>query len=179
MVTSYARRPLKAQVCEMDPTPELFDMPTHVFVAGCIVSAVRGEIRAETLRAGDRLRTRDGRHILVEKVCALSKVGGSSPIQEALRPLTVRRGTLASGTPKRDLPVTRNQPIIGGAHGATAERAAKDLGGRVTTATLSEHAPKLILVTCEDAVAINAGGIWLGPNPGARYLDTPRPEVVA
>lgn len=170
MVISARRRPLEAPIPTPRATPEDFDQPTHVFVSGSILSSVRGEIRAETLRAGDRLKTRDGRHIGVEKVEIIEGTTGSSAVQEAMRPITIRRGTLAAGSPRRDIPVTRNQPVIGGAHGATAEKPAKDLGGRVTTATLGELAPKLILVTCEETVVIGASGLWLGPNPMARAL---------
>ncbi|MEO1578050.1 MAG: hypothetical protein AAFS05_05260, partial [Pseudomonadota bacterium] len=63
MVISARRRPLEAPIPTPRATPEDFDQPTHVFVSGSILSSVRGEIRAETLRAGDRLKTRDGRHI--------------------------------------------------------------------------------------------------------------------
>lgn len=170
MVTSYRRRPDQASTRPNDPTPDYFDVPTHVFMSGATVSAVRGEVRAETLRAGDRLRTRDGRHVLVEKVSIVSKLSGSFSLMDALRPITIRRGTLGGGSPSRNIPVTRFQSVIGGAPGTTQEQMAKDMGGRVTTATLGELEPKLIVVTCEEPVHIGAAGLWLGPHPMAAQL---------
>lgn len=179
MVMSARRRPMEAQGRYSGATPEDFDHPTHVFLSGCVLCSVRGEIRAETLRAGDRLKTRDGNSVVVEKVQIFDDAAGSSAVQEAMRPINIRRGTLAVGCPKRDIPVTRNQPVIGGGHGATAQKAAKDLGGRVTTATLGELAPKLIVVTCAEPVAIGASGVWLGPNPVAPGLNQTQSRLAA
>ncbi|MEL6643978.1 MAG: Hint domain-containing protein [Pseudomonadota bacterium] len=170
MVTSYRQRPATAPVPPKEATPEYFDVPTHVFVSGATVTAVRGEVRVETLRAGDRLRTRDGRHVLVEKVAIITKLQGSYSFMDALRPITIRRGTLGAGTPSRHTPVTRHQSVIGGAPGTTLEQIAKDMGGRITTATLGELAPKLIAITCEEPVHVGSAGIWLGAHPMAAQL---------
>jgi hypothetical protein len=85
---------------------------TPCFTAGTMIATPRGEVPVETLRAGDKIVTRDNglQEIRWIGQKALSRVDmAASP---HLKPVVVRRGSLGNGLPERDMMVSPNHRLL-------------------------------------------------------------------
>ncbi len=142
-------------------------LPTHALVAGATVSTTRGDVRAEMLRVGDMLRTRDGHTTPLTAVAA--RIHQS--LSGNLRPIVFKAGSIAHGIPKRNLAVLPDQPMAKPGAGSAPVRPAKELGWRTITQPLVSTHVKFILLTCRPDAVISVGGVWAAPCPTAPRLE--------
>jgi hypothetical protein len=78
-----------------------------------------GEVYAQTLRAGDRVRSKDGNFLQIMSVNRMTLDGDYLKYHPTAQPIVIRAGALSPGLPKADLTlapyqtVHRNQRIPG------------------------------------------------------------------
>lgn len=143
------------------------ELPTHCLVAGATVLTTRGDVRAEMLRVGDALRTRDGHTTPITAVAA--RIHQS--LSGQMRPIVFKAGSIAHGVPKRNLAVLPDQPMAKPGPAAAALKPAKELGWRTITQPLVATHVKFILLTCRADAVISVGGVWAAACPIAARLE--------
>jgi Hint domain len=88
------------------------DSVSPCFTPGTLIATPRGEVAVETLRAGDRIVTRDNGlqeiRWIGQKPLSWSDMAAASH----LRPVMVRQGSLGNGLPERDMMVSPNHRLL-------------------------------------------------------------------
>jgi Ca2+-binding RTX toxin-like protein len=82
------------------------------FTPGTLIATPKGEVPVETLRAGDRIITRDNGIQDIVWTGSRTLTWPELQVAHHLRPVLVRRGTLGHGLPERDLLVSPNHRLL-------------------------------------------------------------------
>jgi hypothetical protein len=82
------------------------------FTPGTLIATPKGEVPVESLKAGDKVITRDNG--IQEVRWAGSKVLSTSSmmVNPHMRPVMIRRGSLGNGLPERDMMVSPNHRVL-------------------------------------------------------------------
>jgi hypothetical protein len=89
--------------------PSTSAIPVVCFAEGTEILTARGEVRVETLRAGDLVATVSGQGAPMKPVLWVGRrkvVLAGNPAADALRPVRIAAGALGEATPHRDLLVS-------------------------------------------------------------------------
>jgi Ca2+-binding RTX toxin-like protein len=82
------------------------------FTPGTMIATPRGEVPVETLRAGDRIVTRDNGLQEIRWVGQKPLTWTDMAAAPHLRPVLVRQGSLGNGLPERDMMVSPNHRLL-------------------------------------------------------------------
>ena len=82
------------------------------FTPGTMIATPRGEVPVETLRAGDKIVTRDNGLQEIRWVGAKPLTWQEMAVAPHLRPVLVKRGSLGNGLPERDMMVSPNHRLL-------------------------------------------------------------------
>jgi len=82
------------------------------FTPGTMIATPRGEVPVETLRAGDRVITRDNGLQEIRWVGARELGWRDLNLAPHLKPVLVRQGSLGNGLPERDMMVSPNHRLL-------------------------------------------------------------------
>lgn len=81
------------------------------FLAGTLIAMGQGEVPVETLRIGDRVRTREGDLVRVRWIGRQTVVHPFAPTLRTY-PIRIRAGALGDGVPRRDLLVSPDHALL-------------------------------------------------------------------
>ena len=85
---------------------------TPCFTPGTMIATPKGEVPVESLKAGDRVITRDNG---IQEICWVGgkKVDWATMMANPhLRPIMIRRGSIGNGLPERDMMVSPNHRVL-------------------------------------------------------------------
>ena len=82
------------------------------FTPGTMIATPRGEVPVETLRAGDKIVTRDNGLQEIRWVGAKPLSWQEMALAPHLRPVLVKQGSLGNGLPERDMMVSPNHRLL-------------------------------------------------------------------
>lgn len=125
-----------------------------------------GEVFAQTLRVGDRVRTKEGTYLEVRKIDRLTLDEGFLKYHPTAMPVVIRAGALGVGVPSGDLtlapyqPMHKKQPMTGG----TFDRAV-DAIGRSQVYRRPESIVTYTVFHCGRPAVILCEGVWFDTAP--------------
>ena len=82
------------------------------FTPGTLIATPRGEVPVETLRAGDRIITRDNGMQEIRWVGQRDLSWADLSAAPHLKPILIRQGSLGNGLPERDMMVSPNHRVL-------------------------------------------------------------------
>ena len=82
------------------------------FTPGTLIATPRGEVPVETLRAGDRIITRDSGMQEIRWVGRRDLSWADLSAAPHLKPILIRQGSLGDGLPERDMMVSPNHRVL-------------------------------------------------------------------
>ena len=82
------------------------------FTPGTMIATPRGEVPVETLRAGDKIVTRDNGLQEIRWVGSKPLSWQEMAVAPHLRPVLVKQGSLGNGLPERDMMVSPNHRLL-------------------------------------------------------------------
>ena len=82
------------------------------FTPGTLIATPRGEVPVETLKVGDRIITRDNGLQEIRWVGRRDMTAADFAVAPHLRPVLIRKGSLGSGLPERDMLVSPNHRVL-------------------------------------------------------------------
>lgn len=82
------------------------------FTPGTLIATPRGEVPVESLRAGDRIITRDSGMQEIRWVGRRDMSWGDLTAAPHLKPILIRQGSLGNGLPERDMMVSPNHRVL-------------------------------------------------------------------
>ena len=121
-----------------------------------------GPFPAQTLRKGDRLRTRDGRMLPITELRRLTLDEDFLAYHPGGQPVIIRQGALGQGLPKADLILAPGQKIetLHG-HGRGETRRAADLIGRPMIMRKPERIITYTVIGLGTPAQISCNGVWV------------------
>lgn len=82
------------------------------FTPGALIATPRGEVPVESLKAGDKVITRDNGIQTIRWVGAKKLSWQDLSLNPHLKPILIRRGSLGNGLPERDMMVSPNHRML-------------------------------------------------------------------
>lgn len=137
------------------------------FTPGTMIATPRGEVAVETLRAGDRIVTRDNGLQEIRWVGSKPLSWQEMAMAPHLRPVLVRQGSLGNGLPERDMMVSPNHRLLV-ANDRTALYfdehevlvSAKHLVGSTGVHTVESMQTTYIHFMCDQHEVVLSNGAW-------------------
>ena len=127
---------------------------------GTLIATERGEVRAEALRPGDRVVTREAGLQPVFGVVTLDIGWRQLGLLPVLRPIRIASGAFGEAGPIRDLLVAGGLGILPAGRGESAT-AARALLGEPGVAEADVTAIRYVRLTLRRSGAILANGLWV------------------
>lgn len=82
------------------------------FTPGALIATPRGEVLVESLRAGDKVVTRDNGIQVIRRVGERALSGQELRLYSHLQPIFIKRGALGNGLPEQDMMVSPNHRML-------------------------------------------------------------------
>ena len=104
--------PLAPTITVVEPDPALCDPFVPCFTSGAMVLTERGTQAVETLRKGDFIMTRDSGFKAIIWIGIQEISGLTLAVNNALQPISIRRGALSKGCPNCDMMVSPQHRML-------------------------------------------------------------------
>lgn len=163
-ITNDTERTPKADSTPPDPATRAFDLPG--FGPLTRIATQMGDFPAQTLRVGDRVRTREGafkRIVWLDRILLDETFLEHHP--EAM-PVLIRHDAFGPALPAHDVVLSPGQPIHGDRRHLHARiKRAGDLTGGPRVMRKAETMITYTLFHCGEKVDVCAEGLWLPVAP--------------
>jgi Hint domain len=161
------------RVCDADGNPAgtmnltNVETVTPCFTPGTMIATPRGEVPVETLRAGDKVVTRDDGLQEIRWVGRRPLSWADMAAAPYLRPVLVRQASLGNGLPERDMMVSPNHRLLV-ANDRTALYfnenevlvSAKHLVGSAGVRVLQSMQTTYVHFMCDRHEVVLSNGVW-------------------
>lgn len=125
-----------------------------------------GEVYAQALRIGDRVRTKDGNYLQISSVNRMTLDGEYLKYHPGAQPVVIRAGALGSGLPKADLMLAPHQ-TVNQSQRIPGERFARavDAIGRPQVYRKPEPIITYTIFNCGRPATVCCEGVWIDTAP--------------
>lgn len=130
------------------------------------ITTAFGEVYAQTLRVGDRVRTKDGNFLPVTSVKRMTLDGDFLKYHPGAQPVVIRAGALGPGMPKADLMLAPDQ-TVNQSQRFPGQRFARaiDAIGRPQVYRKPEPIITYTIINCGRPATVCCEGVWIDTAP--------------